>query len=70
MSDTEIIPEIEPRKRGPKRRKKIEIIPEIPEKKSSEIQRDGKIQKRKKTNNQPWKYGQMTKIVTWRKKNA
>ena len=32
-SDTEIIEEIKPRRRGPKRKKKIEIIPEIPEKK-------------------------------------
>jgi len=31
-SDTEIIPEIQPRRRGPKRKKKIEIIPEISEK--------------------------------------
>jgi len=33
VSDTEVIPEIVPRKRGPKRQKKVEIIPEIPEKK-------------------------------------
>jgi len=31
-SDTEIIPEIQPRRRGPKRKKKTEIIPEISEK--------------------------------------
>ena len=31
-SDTEIIEEIQPRRRGPKRKKKIEIIPEISEK--------------------------------------
>jgi hypothetical protein len=32
-SDTEIIDEIQPRRRGPKRKKKAEIIPEISEKK-------------------------------------
>jgi len=32
-SDTEVIEEIKPRRRGPKRKKKIEIISEIPEKK-------------------------------------
>jgi len=38
-SDTEIIKEIMPRRRGPKRKKKTEIIPEIPEKK---VVRDSK----------------------------
>jgi hypothetical protein len=33
ISDTEVIDEILPRRRGPRRKRKIEIIPEIPEKK-------------------------------------
>ena len=70
-SDTEIIEEIRPRRRGPKRKKKTEIIPEISEKKVVRNSKRGKEVEETDEEITPeiWSEDEMSKKEQYKRKN-